>query len=144
MEQSLCRLKEQTRSQALQLSRASIRGTGLEPPYGTYTLSNGLFSAPSLVISDGGGLGQRGGTVLTEDLSLTRPAGWGYSPPGPAFCDLSGGQLVVSNIQIRGRSVIHHSGGNVLHQGLLTLAGGFWDEQTPRQQFGPLQLSFTN
>jgi hypothetical protein len=120
------------------------QGPGVGTAYGNYTLNNGLFFAPSVVIRDGGEFTQSGGTVLTETLSLTRPAGWGSGPPGKTFCDLSGGQLVVSNMQIRGVSVVHHTGGSLLHQGLLTFAGGLWDEHTPRQQLGPLQLSFTN
>ncbi len=108
-------------------------GTG----YGRYTLSNGLFSVRGLFISIDAALEQSGGTLLSGDSGPV----FSY---GTTYCDLSGGQLVVSNMQIRGSSVVHHRGGNLLHQGLLTLAGGSWDEQTRGQQLGPLQLSFTN
>src|SRR5204863_5338445 len=54
---------------------------------------------------------------------------------------LSGGQLTVSSLQVAGYAVFSHQGGTLVEPGLLTLAGGVWDEQTSGQQFGPLQVS---
>jgi hypothetical protein len=111
-----------------------------------YELSGGLLTASNLVILGfgdvGGLLAQTGGSFFANSLSLSIP------PDEPllfAYEDsynLSGGNLVVSNIQLSGYAAFLHRGGTLVHQGLLALAGGRWDEQTTGQQFGMLQLAY--
>jgi hypothetical protein len=103
---------------------------------GTYSLRGGLFTTPALIISVGK-VSQSGGALYASNLCILE----GLPTSG---YDLSGGQLVVSNLQLRGFAPFHHRGGTLLQQGLLTLAGGLWDEQTSGQRFGPLQLEVTN
>jgi len=106
-----------------------------------YTLSGGLFTTTGLALSNAV-MTQSGGSLLTGNLGLSATvAPTSYTTSYGYFgYDLSGGQLSVSSLQLGGYAVFHHRGGTLLEPGLLTLAGGLWDEQTSVQQFGPLLL----
>jgi hypothetical protein len=111
-----------------------------------YELSGGSVCASNLVVLGLGGralLTQTGGSLFANNLSL-------YVPPNGTLSafqdqyDLSGGNLVVSNIELNGYAAFRHRGGTLIHQGLLTLAGGRWEAQTTGEQFGWLQLAYRN
>jgi hypothetical protein len=105
-----------------------------------YTISGGLFATAGVTLSNAV-ISQSGGSLVTGNLGLSvNLAPPFYGNPLHGY-DLSGGQLTVSGIQLSGYAVFRHRGGTLLEPGLLTLAGGLWDEQTSGQQFGPLQVS---
>jgi len=109
-----------------------------------YELSGGLLTASNLVILGfgvPGQLDQTGGSLFANSLSLNIPPDDTGLQTYEDSYDLSGGNLVVSNIQLSGYAVFRHQGGTLVHQGLLAFAGGEWDEQTTGQQFGMLQLA---
>jgi hypothetical protein len=118
----------------------SIYTVGVGDRLAQYSLSGGLFTTASLTVSNAA-VYQSGGSLITGNLSLSNgiaPDSFDNSFSGYA---LSGGQLTVSGIQVAGYAVFRHQGGTLLEPGLLTLAGGRWDERTSGQQFGALQLS---
>jgi len=117
----------------------SIDTQGMGDRQAQYNLSGGLFTTTAVTVSNAF-ISQSGGSLITGNLGLfdnIAPSGYrsvsGYI--------LSGGQLTVSGVQVGGYAVFRHQGGTLLEPGLLTLAGGVWDEQTSGQQFGPLQIS---
>ena len=125
----------------------------------TYLLEAGMLSAQGIGIAPAGTLAQSGGTnQVAGDIALTgagNPVGYGlsgqYQLTGgwltasnlivsfPATFSQSGGQLLVSNIQLIGGS-FSQSGGAVTQSGVLTLAGASWSA-AGEQHFGQLQLS---
>ena len=104
----------------------TITKTGQE--WAAYNLSGGWLTASK--ISVGGQFYQSGGTNLVSALSVTNPN---------VSYFFGAGKLVVSNLNLAG-GAFHHTGGTVVHRGVLTIGGGLWDEQTAGQEFGPLQL----
>jgi hypothetical protein len=58
----------------------------------------------------------------------------------PATYVLNGGDLIARDIYLS-QGGVRHLGGSITHSGVLTLAGGIWEENTTQQQLGPLQLS---
>lgn len=118
---------------------ASIDTAGLGDAQAQYALSGGLFTTTSVTVSNAI-FSQSGGSLITGSLILSDDIVHDRfrSLSGYFF---SGGQLAVSGIQVAGYAVFRHQGGTLLEPGLLTFAGGVWDEQTSGQQFGPLQVS---
>jgi hypothetical protein len=107
-----------------------------------YNLSGGLFTTAGLALSNAV-ITQSGGSLLPGNLSLSANLAPTFYTTSYGYFgyDLSGGQLVVSSLQLGGYAAFHHRGGTLFEPGLLTLAGGLWDEQTSGQQFGQLMLS---
>ncbi len=118
---------------------ASIETEGVGDEQAQYTLSGGLFTTASVTVSNAI-FSQSGGSLITGNLSLSDDIV--HDPfRAPSGYFFGGGRLSVSAIQVDGYAVFRHTSGTLLEPGLLTLAGGLWDEQTSGQQFGPLQLS---
>lgn len=105
-----------------------------------YTLSDGLFTTSGVTVSNAV-IYQSGGSLLTGNLGLADSLAPNYYFHALNGYVLSGGQLTVSSLQVAGYAIFRHQGGTLIEPGLLTLAGGLWDEQTSGQQFGPLQVS---
>jgi hypothetical protein len=107
-----------------------------------YNLSGGLFTTTGVTVTNAV-ISHSGGSLLAGNLNLSANLAPSFYTTSYGYFgyDLSGGQLTVSSLQLGGYAVFHHRGGTLLEPGLLTLAGGGWDEQTSGQQFGPLQVS---
>lgn len=118
---------------------ASIDTEGMGDQQAQYTLGGGLLTTTGVTVSNAV-IYQNGGSLLTGNLSVSDNVVHNQfrSVSGYIF---SGGQLTVSGIQVNGYAVFRHQGGTLLEPGLLTLAGGTWDERTSGQQLGPLQVS---
>jgi hypothetical protein len=102
----------------------------------TCDLSGGWLIAQNIQLNgllwygEVGGFVQSGGTNQVGDLSLYQ---------GEIYT-LSGGQLVAQQLQVTEGATFQHTAGKCSLAGILTLAGGIWQEQTSSQQFGQLQL----
>ncbi len=118
---------------------ASIYTVGESDAQAQYTLGGGLFTTASVTVSNAI-FSQSAGSLVTGNLSLSDDIVHNsFRAPSGYFFE--GGQLTVSGIQVLGYAIFRHQVGTLVEPGLLTLAGGVWDEQTSGQQFGPLQVS---
>lgn len=110
-----------------------------------YYLAGGLLSAQNEIVNGAvdGGFTQTGGyNQITGQLTVQ-----GSEPD--AYCyTLQGGTLAVKDLCVSSNAFFQHTSGTIIQSGVLTLAGGIWNEETSGQQFGPLQVSsafnFTN
>jgi hypothetical protein len=114
----------------------------------TFTLSGGELADQSTAVLIGGSpfytpyayaaFTQTGGShVITNDLYVNGANNYSWTTNGYI---LSGGQLTVPDIELVNGASFYHLGGTLRHSGLLTLAGGTWQEQSSGQQFGQLLL----
>lgn len=103
-----------------------------------YILGGGLLSASNVIQRTFfGGFQQTGGThQITGKLTLQ---GVTNGPSGNYA--LEGGTLVVKDILVSSNAVFQHTGGNIIHSGVLTLSQGDWRATTGDHALGPLQLT---
>jgi hypothetical protein len=109
----------------------------------TYSLSGGVLITENTAVSNitSGGFFQSGGTHrVANRLSVGSGAWNGQSWKG---YELSGGNLIVSNIALQ-RGIFRHSGGTVTQSGTLTANSTSVFAAPGTHQFGGLQLSGTN
>jgi hypothetical protein len=103
----------------------------------TYALSGGLLTTHSTFVGAAwlGGFLQSGGIhVISNQLTVE---------PGLYFFrgyDLSGGELIVSNIVVHSGAIFNQTGGTVHQSGVLTLSNAVVRAGPGEQQFGRLQL----
>ena len=106
-----------------------------------YELKGGVLIAESTGGSGGGngGFFQSGGVHRVQNLGF----GVDVTYPPTAY-DMSGGQLIASNISIAPRAVFNQTGGTIVQSGTITLNFATLNIGPGTQQFGALQLGSTN
>ena len=108
----------------------------------TYGLSGGLLVTENTTLGDAtsGGFFQSGGTHrVANRLSIS---GAFYNSAWKGY-EMSGGNLIVSNIALSSRGTFRQSGGTVAQSGTLTVDSGAIFTGPGNQQFGALQLAGT-
>ena len=102
-----------------------------------YNLSGGFLMTSNTYVgaSMSGGFYQSGGTHIVSSLLTIS-----QSSPNFAGYVLSGGELIVRNIQVDGGATFHHCGGTLINTNMVTLADGIWAANTNDQQCGKLVL----
>jgi len=104
-----------------------------------YNLSGGSLQTSNTIIfsSYSGAFNQSGGVHRISHLLKLARNGDSY----PCLYVLSGGELDVLDIVVNGGAVFRHTGGILIHSGVLTLDDGVWEAKPGGEQLGPLQLS---
>jgi len=108
-----------------------------------FQLRGGLLeSSNTTIISNpqaAGGFTQSGGTQIVSNLLYVSRTNSSESATDYAVDFLfTGGQLIAQNIQVEGGAIFHHQGGNLVSNGMLTLANGTWGANTNIQVLGKL------
>src|SRR5207249_4555271 len=146
----------------------TITGQQIAPGYtafGTYYLDGGSLLTGELSIGPGsfsqsaatnqvsGDAFINGNYYLSGGSLITGRSIWnceffqsgGFYQTGSLRVDcayhFSSGQMIVDDIFLNGGGTFYHTGGSLLHRGLLRLNGGIWQEQTSYQELGMLQLA---
>lgn len=104
-----------------------------------YNLSGGDLQTSNTIVfgSYSGAFNQSGGVHrISHLLKLARNA-----DPYPCLYLLSSGELDAMDIVVNGGAVFRHTGGILIHSGVLTLDDGVWETKPGGQSLGPLQLS---
>jgi len=113
--------------------------------YGTtaYTLNGGLLLTENAVLTDStqGGFFQNGGTHRVADTLSITDSRYSYDWRG---YEMSGGQLIVSNLSLSSGGAFRQTGGSIVQSGTVTLNAGDIFVGPGTQQFGALQLIVTN
>jgi hypothetical protein len=106
-----------------------------------YLLTEGLLLSSNVVIagSYSGGFSQTGGSQVISDLLSV----FGTAGESVGFL-LSGGTMTVKNILISDGATFQHTGGLLIHTGLLTLANGTWQAGEGEQSMGRLGVRAGN
>ncbi len=116
-----------------------------------FQLQGGLLqSSNTTVISNpdaAGGFTQSGGTqIITNLLTVSRTVAFSPEQLSANTVDflLTGGQLIVQNIQVDSGAIFHDRGGSLTSTGILTLASGTWEANTGGRALGKLALGSAN
>jgi hypothetical protein len=100
-------------------------------------LAGGYLSAHTLIMNpgpDGRFLQTGGSNLITERIILEAGVN------GTSGYTLEGGTLAVKDIQVGSGTLFRHTGGIIVHSGILILSHGTWQAATGDQTLGPLQL----
>lgn len=106
-----------------------------------YTLTGGFLSARNIIVDgiyDGGFLQTGGSCQIAEKLTLRNIL------PGAFYYTLESGTLAVKDIEILAGAFFQHTGGTIIHSGMLTLNQGAWHAATGDHVLGPVQLAGQN
>ena len=112
-----------------------------------FTLAGGLLTTENTSVggSEYGGFFQSGGThSVANELSVWGLASYYYYQFGWKGYELSGGQLIVSNLSVNSGAAFRQTGGTILQSGTLKLQGGNLYVPNGAPQFGALQLIASN
>jgi hypothetical protein len=113
-------------------------GAFQSPLVGRYLLGGGFVSTRNVILNATyyGGIRQTGGvSQITEKLTVLGVL------PGSFDYTLEGGTLLVKNIHVGSGGFFQHTGGSIVHSGVLTLDQGEWRAATGEHTLGPLRLA---
>ena len=104
---------------------------------GRYTLAGGYLSAHTLIMNpvpDGSFLQTGGSNLITERIILEAGV------DGTLGYTLEGGTLAVKDIKVGNLTLFKHTGGIIVHSGMLILNHGNWQAANGEQALGPLLM----
>ena len=106
----------------------------------SYALKGGLLTEANCTVlnSFNGGFFQSGGEhVVAKQLTVSQF----FNQPEYHGYVLSGGELIAPNIMVNNGAIFQQTGGNIVQDGLLTLADGIWITGPGQQPLGQLLLA---